>query len=75
MSETPYKALLAWAEENGHVVKVSKAGLEGLEPSWTVSVTVDDPVKFTAVGSAGTIDQAAQKAMADLRTVGVPLKE
>jgi hypothetical protein len=73
MGSGVYSRLLAWAEMEGHDLKVAKlATASGDE--WTIGVSVDEPVTFSTNGRGESIDDAAEQVLADLQTVGVTVE-
>ena len=68
-----YARLLAWSENADEAPKVTRNGGGGGE-SWSIAVSVSDPVTFTAHGSAGTIDEAAEQIIDQLTKVGVTVE-
>ncbi len=67
-----YARLLAWSENADEAPKVTRNADDGGE-SWSIAVSVSDPVSFTAHGSAGTIDEAAEQIIDQLTKVGVTI--
>ncbi len=65
-----YARLLAWSENADEAPKVIR-NTDGGGESWSIAVTVSDPVSFLAHGSAGTIDEAAEQVIDQLIKVGV----
>jgi len=73
MANGAYARLLAWAEMEGHQLKVQKlATTNGHD--WTIDVDVDEPVEFSSHGRGKSIDDAAELVLGDLQTVGVTVE-
>jgi hypothetical protein len=70
MASGAYARLLAWAEMQGHELKVTKTVTSGGD-EWTIGVAVSEPVTFSSQGRGKSIDEAAGHVLADLQTVGV----
>lgn len=65
-----YAKLRAWAHDNVVTLAVTKSLDAEMVEYWAISCSVTSPVHFSASGSGTTIDEAADKVLADLITVG-----
>ena len=82
MAQGSYDRLRSWAAAKGVALSVTKSMSADLSSSddlssaahlqtfWMISCSVTDPVHFLASGSGSTIDEAAEKVVADLTIVG-----
>lgn len=70
MAAGAYQRLLNWSKANSELLRVSKAR-EASGYEWHIALSVDVPVAFSTTGRGKTIDEAAQRAIDDLETVGV----
>lgn len=72
MANGDYARLMAWAENEGHDLQVAKVDTaSGYE--WTIGVAISEPVTFSCNGRGTSIDEAAERVLADLQTVGVEI--
>lgn len=85
MTQGSYERLRTWAAARSVALSVTKsmsADLSGaddlttaasLHTYWMITGSITDPVHFSASGSGSTIDEAAEKVVADLLVVGADL--
>ncbi len=85
MTQGSYQRLRTWAADRSVALSVTKsmsADLSGaddlstaddLQTFWMISCSITDPVHFSSSGSGPTIDEAAERVVADLLIVGVDL--
>ncbi len=66
-----YARLLGWSENADDDLKVTRSTDDG--ESWSIAVSVSEPVTFTAYGNGGTIDEGVQQVIDQLITVGVAI--
>ncbi|HUQ77401.1 MAG TPA: hypothetical protein VM427_00840 [Patescibacteria group bacterium] len=85
MVQGSYERLRTWAAARSVALSVTKsmsADLIGaddlstaadLQTFWMISCSITDPVHFSSSGAGPTIDEAAEKVVADLLVVGADL--
>jgi hypothetical protein len=69
MATGDYNKLLDWSKTNAHPLRVSSQDINGTK-HWYLGIKVIEPVQYDASGSGESIDAAAAKIIADLKTVG-----
>ncbi len=72
MATGSYDRLLSWARKNGIRPEVTAPGAR-TSRNWAISISIDDPVVFRASGQGATIEDAADKVIDSLQTVGVKI--
>jgi hypothetical protein len=69
MAAGSYTKLRTWCNDHGRVLKVEK--LVSDKAWWTLSMSIADPVVFSASAQDTSLDAAAEKVLADLVALGV----
>ena len=85
MAKGSYDRLRSWAASRGVALNVTKSMSADLSSTedvstaadlhafWMISCSITDPVHFSASASGFSIDDAAERVVADLTIVGVDL--
>ena len=73
MANGDYDRLLEWSKGNTSPLRVTSQNLNG-QKHWYLGITITEPVQYEASGSGTSIDEAAGKIIADLKTVGAKVE-
>lgn len=72
MAGAGYERLVTWSNQGHGLIKVERPDTRESH-NWTVRLSIQDPVIFSAYGRGSTVDDAAAQVIEQLRTVGVEI--